>query len=73
MVARGEPECDFRSFILNFEVAVSLFDADVAAELEKEFEEDLQYARQIHLESWRQRGKAKVLHEQFWRLFAPLL
>lgn len=69
----GTPNCDFRSFILNFEVAVSLFDTKVAAELEREFEEDLQFARKIDPETWRRRSKMKRLQEQFWRLFAPLL
>lgn len=69
----GTPNCDFRSFILNFEIAVSLFDDGVAAELEKEFEEDLRHARQIDAESWQRRSTITILQERFWRLFAPLL
>lgn len=68
----GTPNCDFRSFILNFEVAVSLFDRDLAAELEEQFDGDLRYARRIDPEEWQQRTKMTVLQERFWRLFAPL-
>ena len=69
----GTPNCDFRSFILNFEVAVALFDSESAATLEAQFEQDLQYADRIDPEAWRSRSKAAMLQERFWRLFAPLL
>lgn len=68
----GTPNCDFRSFVLNFEIAVSMFDAEVASQLEAHFEADLKYAQQIELETWQQRRKTTKLHERFWRLFAPL-
>lgn len=69
----GTANCDFRSFILNFEVALATFDETIAAELEKEFEDDLQFARRIDLEEWRRRPTSARLNEEFWRLFAPIL
>lgn len=69
----GTPNLDYRSLILNFEVAVASFDKGVAAELENEFEHDLQFATRINREEWQQRSKLTRLHEQFWRLIAPIL
>lgn len=69
----GTPNCDFRSFILNFEVAVSLFDEKVAAELEEHVKDDLRFSRKIDPEVWQRRSTATILQERFWRLFAPLL
>ncbi|WP_203545368.1 cardiolipin synthase [Candidatus Laterigemmans baculatus] len=68
----GTPNCDFRSFVLNFEIAVSMFDEDAAKQLEDEFESDLKYAQRIDWEAWRARRRTTKLHERFWRLFAPL-
>lgn len=69
----GTPNFDFRSLILNFEVALAIFASGTAAELEREFEEDLQFARRINLDEWRKRSKWVALRQQFWRLFAPML
>lgn len=69
----GTQNCDFRSFILNFEVALALFDPAAAAELEAQFQDDLQHARQVDPETWPNRSTMTVLQERFWRLFAPLL
>jgi cardiolipin synthase len=69
----GTPNCDFRSFILNFEVALAMYDDATAAELERQFENDLQFARRIELDEWQKRSTIARLHEQFWRLFAPVL
>lgn len=69
----GTPNCDFRSFVLNFEIGVSMFDAGAAQQLEHQFEHDLRHARRIYLDDWCRRSKLTRLHEQFWRLFAPLL
>jgi cardiolipin synthase len=69
----GTANCDYRSLFLNFEVAVSSFDAALATELEAQIREDKRVTTKITLESWRQRSVVKRLHEEFWRLFAPIL
>ncbi|MBW3600370.1 MAG: cardiolipin synthase, partial [Planctomycetes bacterium] len=69
----GTPNWDFRSLILNFETAVAFFDRQLAEELESHFEQDREFARRIDQDQWRRRSRLTVLHEQFWRIFAPVL
>ena len=69
----GTPNFDMRSMTINFEVGLAMYDERLAAELEEQFERDLQDARQITLEEWSQRSTMKQLGEQFARLFAPIL
>jgi len=69
----GTPNFDYRSLILNFEVAVASYDSDIAAELDAEFERDLEFARAIDPDEWQSRSKLRRLHEQLWRLIAPIL
>jgi cardiolipin synthase A/B len=52
----GSTNLDYRSFRLNDELNVVAYDTGFAARLEKVFDEDLQYAKRIDLESWRNRG-----------------
>lgn len=68
----GSANFDNRSFMINFEIAVAVFDADFAKELDKTFEQDLRQARPITLaetEGWslfaRVRNRlARMLREQ---------
>jgi cardiolipin synthase A/B len=69
----GTPNCDYRSLFLNFEVAIASFDAGLAKELEDQFLRDAMMAVRITLENWQNRSTLKRLHEEFWRLFAPVL
>jgi cardiolipin synthase A/B len=69
----GTANCDFRSMYLNFEVGLSLFDAELAAQLDRHFDEDLKFANRIHCEAWLKRPTSAILQERFWRLFAPTL
>ncbi|MCA9162740.1 MAG: cardiolipin synthase [Pirellulaceae bacterium] len=69
----GTANWDFRSLFLNFELAVALFDPQVAETLEAHFEQDKQFADEICSRQWRQRSRWRILHEQFWRIFAPTL
>ena len=58
----GSTNLDHRSFRLNDELNVVAYDAGFAAQLEKVFREDLQYARKMDLEAWRNRGvKGRIL------------
>jgi cardiolipin synthase A/B len=52
----GSTNLDYRSFRINDELNVVAYDAAFAARLEEVFEQDLQYAQRIDLESWRNRG-----------------
>lgn len=67
----GTANYDHRSFRLNFEVAVVLYEPEVAAEVAKGFEADLAQARQLKLAGRRPFGPRFI--EAVARLFSPLL
>jgi cardiolipin synthase len=51
----GSANFDNRSLELNDELNVAVFDRDLAARLEQDFENDLKKAKKLELESWRSR------------------
>jgi cardiolipin synthase len=59
----GSTNLDHRSFKLNDELNVVTYDVEIARQLEQVFADDLRYARQIDLESWRRRGVRGRLFE----------
>ena len=69
----GTPNFDARSLLLNFEVAVAMYDSKTANQLESHFHEDLKHARQIQLGEWTTRSAWDVFGENVCRLFAPVL
>jgi cardiolipin synthase len=69
----GTANWDFRSLILNFELGVLLYDSELAKQLEQQFAHDVESSRRIDATTWHQRPTLVRLHEQFWRLFAPML
>jgi cardiolipin synthase A/B len=62
----GSTNFDNRSFALNEELNLTLYDRPLAQNLEARFAEDLRYSRQITYEEWDARG----LKEKFFELFA---
>lgn len=52
----GSTNFDDRSFQLNDEANIGVFDPRIAAELKSAFEADLRYARQRHFQEWRNRS-----------------
>ena len=64
---------DFRSFELNFEFGAVIYGPALCAKMMAAFENDLRHSRKISLESWQNRGRARVLRERLARLFSPLL
>jgi len=62
----GSTNFDNRSFALNQEINLTVYDRAVAARLEEIFREDLKYAKQIGYEEWESRG----LYERLVDLFA---
>ena len=62
----GSTNFDNRSFALNEELNLTLYDRPLAQNLEASFAEDLRYSRQITYEEWDARG----LKEKFFELFA---
>ena len=69
----GTANFDARSLLLNFEVGVALFDARIAAMLEKHYEQDVEHAKRIRLDYWGQRPPRQKILENVCRLFAPVM
>jgi cardiolipin synthase len=69
----GTANMDNRSFELNFEVNVIIYDAITAARLRDVFFEDINEAEKIDAEKWIRRSFFKKLPEKFARLFSPSL
>ena len=62
----GSTNFDNRSFALNEELNLALYDKSVAQHLEQIFAEDLKHSRKITYEEWDARG----MKEKIWELFA---
>jgi len=69
----GSTNVDNRSFALNDELNVALYDADTTARLEKIFVEDLQHSRPVDSAHWRSRGPVDRLLELLAMPFKPQL
>lgn len=61
----GTTNLDNRSFALNEEINLVVYDRGVAAELEKAFAEDLRHSKKLTYEAWRSRP----WREKFLELF----
>ena len=62
----GSTNLDRRSFELNEELNLTVFDARTASELNRIFDDDLAHSREITYAQWRARG----LMPRFFELFA---
>jgi cardiolipin synthase len=69
----GTANMDYRSFDLNFEVNVVVYDEAIGAQLIKSFDDDLTEAEEINLDSWRTRPFYKRFAERIARLLSPML
>nr|WP_114569853.1 cardiolipin synthase [Exiguobacterium flavidum] len=69
----GTANMDLRSFHLNFEVNAFLYGTNSVQELTRDFYEDFNFSRQVHLSHFTGRGFVRRLTESTARLFSPLL
>ena len=69
----GTANMDIRSFALNFEVNVVVYNERKALEMRKLFENDLQYCKQITRDVYTSRSLLIRFKEQISRLLSPLL
>lgn len=69
----GTSNMDMRSFHLNFEVNAFLFRTKSTEKLVEEYENDLQYSKQIDLKTFEERHIGFRLLESTARLLSPLL
>lgn len=65
----GSTNFDNRSFRLNDEANLNIYDAGFAAKLEQTFAADKQRSREVTFEAWRNRPWTIKLWEKFWQLF----
>lgn len=56
----GSTNFDDRSFEINDEVSLVVYDKNTARELEETFEQDLEHATEVHFDEWKKRP---VLHK----------
>jgi cardiolipin synthase A/B len=69
----GSTNFDPRSFHLNDEANLNVYDRTFAAELTRVFEEDLKRCRRVALEEWRARPLLEKARERVAAWLAPLL
>jgi cardiolipin synthase len=69
----GTSNLDIRSFVLNAEVMLMLYDRDVTAQLAAEEERSFANSHLLALMEWRGRSFARKMGENLARLLSPLL
>jgi cardiolipin synthase len=69
----GSSNLDIRSFALNAEVMLMIYESGAAARLLAEQERYFADARRLTLEAWRQRPLRSKLGQNVARLLSPLL
>lgn len=73
MTSVGSTNFDVRSFELNDEANLNIYDAAFARRQTEVFEADLKQSRRITLQAWEQRPYLELLHERLFSLFGSLL
>jgi cardiolipin synthase A/B len=68
----GSANFDNRSLELNDELNVAVWNRDLAARFTQDLEADLQRARKLELQTWRQRSLLEKTREQFWSYFGEI-
>ena len=73
MTSVGSTNFDVRSFRLNDEANLNIYDAGFAARQTQVFEADLKQSRRVTLQAWQSRPWREKLHEHTLALFGSLL
>ncbi len=69
----GTANMDIRSFKLNFEINAFIYNEQVTAQVDKQFEIDFKDCREITKEIYESRSRLTRVREAFSRLISPLL
>ncbi len=67
LVSVGSTNFDIRSFRLNDEASLNVYDRDFAARMTQAFERDLEQARQYDLDTWKRRPLRQKIAEKLVR------
>ena len=73
MASLGSTNFDPRSFHLNDEANLNVYEADFAQRMTEVFEADLRRSKRITLEAWQNRPAKEKLRERVSALLAPIL
>lgn len=68
----GSANFDSRSLMLNFEAGMAIDDQRIAAQIERQFEEDVADSLAIDADTWHDRPVWRSLAENTFRMFGPL-
>ena len=68
----GSANFDNRSLELNDEMNVAVRDPELAARLQRDFEQDLTRARKLDPGEWRRRSVLQKAREHFWSYFGEI-
>jgi len=69
----GSANIDIRSFSINYEINAVLYDAQLAKELEQDFERDLAHCTAFDPKAYQARGVVSRFRDSVARLLSPLL
>ena len=69
----GTVNMDMRSFFLNLEISLAIYDAEIARDIAKVQQGYLRDSRYMSVSRWQRREKIWGLVENTVRLFSPLL
>lgn len=69
----GSANMDYRSFDLNFEANIIVYDFNIADTLRTQFYKDLEDSEQIDPVKWKKRSRMQKFKERLVRLAAPLM
>jgi len=64
---------DIRSFVLNSEISILVYDSDLTHELIAEQERYFSRSRKLELAEWQNRSYGQQLSQNVCRLLSPLL
>ncbi len=69
----GTANLDIRSFLLNFEIALLVYDPDFVAQLHFLQQIYMEQSEPVTLEEWKRRGAFEIFADNVFKLMSPLL
>ena len=73
VISVGTCNFDYRSFYLNFEININIYNKEIATEFKNQFYRDISYSQKITLKKFKKRDIFIKVRESVFRLLSPLL